>query len=299
VQTTQQKDLVPKLGTTEEDQALLASREYYKQLIDTIIGFFNRYIFFNQQKPAFEELQQDFESLAEFVLGKDIFQSSGYHYHPPSQGIFGQGEINNKVRISAINGLYNTPDDRQDRLTLLSKSHGGCNVHYIARAYEGTSRAMPSAFISWIGFLSEQSYTLATLWKKLIMEMGGVNGGGTIIHYAHSAGGCETYNAAELMTKEELNMIKVYTFGSPKMIPTGIFQSAVNYFTNDYICVLDVVSILKSFVSSNLHVIYIPLFGFAHELSSEPYRNTLERLGKEFTKIYLTAPDHIPAFVID
>jgi hypothetical protein len=46
---------------------------------------------------------------------------------------------------------------------------------------------------------------------------------------AHSQGGIILYCAAALLTNEERMLIDVVTFGSAKLIPEGIFNSATNY----------------------------------------------------------------------
>ena len=299
-QTTQQTDLMPTLGTTEEEQALQASRDSYAQLFSRVTDFFSFFSFSNQQKPAFEKLRHDFESIAEFVLGSYIFQISGYYVYPAAIGTYGQGEISNKVRISAINGLFNIPEDRLAALKLISRVHGGCNIHYVARPYEGWTRDTKQALMSKFGFLSHQSFALASTWKKLILEMGGIHSGGTIIHYAHSLGGSETNNARTLMTPEELKMIKVYTFGSPTMISSGEFQSVVNYWSGDPISlVFDLFSLIKAYFSSNTNIVYLSVYYPQHELASEAYLAMLEKLGAEFVDTYIKVADHVPAFVID
>ncbi len=301
-QTTQQKDIMPSYSqsdASEKDQAIQASRDYYQRLYSRLMDLLNRLSFSNSQKTTLDKMRHDFESIADFILGPDIFQFTGYYTYPAAQDIYGQGEIHNKVRITAINGLFNTPEDRLFNLKLLSKLHGGCNIHYIARSYEGWSRDMIQAILSKMGFLSHQSYALASTWKKLIAEMGGIYGGGTIIHYAHSVGGSETNNAKILMTPEELKMIKVYTFGSPTVVPIGEFQSAVNYCSMDPICVLDLVSLIKAYFDSSSHVVFLPVSSPAHELASQAYVTTLEKLGAEFVETYIKTRDHTPTFVID
>ena len=300
-QTQQQKDFSPPLKPPQKSETELAiqvSREYYAHVYSRLMDLLDRVSNTKPQKPALDSIRHDFESIAEFVLGPDIFQSSGYYIHPATQGTFGQGEIHNKVRITAINGLFNTPDDRLFNLKLLTRIHGGCNIHYVARSYEGWSRDMIQAIFTKCGFISQQTKALASTWKKLIAEMGGIYGGGTIIHYAHSVGGSETSNAKLLMTPEEMKMIKVYTFGSPTIV-SGDFQSVVNYCSMDPICLLDLVNLIKAYFDASTHVVFLSVNSPSHVLASEAYVTTLEKLGAEFVETYIKTRDHTPVFVID
>lgn len=237
------------------------------------------------------EFEQPFESFAEEVMGTTYFRLSGYYSFPATSGVFGNGEVNDKVRITLINGMLNHPEDRMVNLSTFSNLHGGCNIHYILRPFEGYSRDMLRGFVAKLGFHTEQAKLLAATWKKLIAEMGGLKGGGLIIHYAHSIGGTETDNAKSLMTPEELKMIRVYTIGSPTLIPDGEFAKVVNYVSRqDGICFLDPVDYVKGLIDPDTNVVYLAsLIGVPfidHLLSHDTYKAVVEVLGGNFVETY-------------
>lgn len=78
-----------------------------------------------------------------------------------------------------------------------------------------------------IGYTGPTARRLAEGWRELIDEVGGVGNGGMIMHYAHSLGGVETARARRLMTPEEQKMIRVTTFGSPKVLSDEGFLKCV------------------------------------------------------------------------
>lgn len=178
---------------------------------------------------AYTQIYTKIGQIGEFLLGKNLFLISGFYVEPPEYGTYGKGEIDPKLRLTFINGLFNLKHHFLYLIKLISESYGGNNVHYIYKGIEGWGRDMyKSLFIKFFGSISKDARQLATTWKKLINEMGGVKEGGLIIHFAHSIGGTETSRARTLMKPEELGMIRVITFGSPTMVSSEGFQDVVN-----------------------------------------------------------------------
>jgi hypothetical protein len=288
-------------------------------LIPLIIGwllFFNGWLYSAESKDALYTPQAQFEnffstkehpdsdqdtfaefiedplvSLLKTVLGETIFDISGYYYHPTQNGVYGEGEINDKVRVTLINGILNFPEHHSANLEMFSATHAHVNIHYIFRSCEGWSRDMVRCLFSKAGYISDQAQLLANTWKKLIDEMGGVTGGGTIIHYAHSIGGTETYAAKNLLNPDELKMIKVITLGSPTLIPEGEFGSVINYASRrDGVCLLDIVNFIQGLLDPDMNIIYLDTFlGIPlvdHPLSVPSYSELIEELGKKFIAEY-------------
>lgn len=173
-------------------------------------------------------------------------------------GIIGEGELGDHVRITYLNGMLNTPEEVLGYLENLSKMHGNANVHYVFRESNGFIKDVLKAGLVKAGYVSDHARDLVIVWKAMIEEMGGVDGGGTIIHYAHSLGAADTYVAGGLLTEAERQMIKVYTFGSPQIIPTGYFGGAVNYISRwDGVCLLGPYNFIKALFFKEPHVIYL------------------------------------------
>ena len=124
-------------------------------------------------------------------------------------------------------------------------------------------------------------------WRGLIDEMGGLDGGRTIIHYAHSLGGAETNSARYLLSAEEQNMIRRFTFGSPVLIKSEGFQSVTNYISRlDGVSLADPVRYLSGFYDANSNIVFVGTFWgipfLDHSLDADAYRRVLDGLGRNY-----------------
>lgn len=207
-------------------------------------------------------------------------------------GSYIQNEANDKVRISFINGILNVKQDYFTSIEKLSQGHGGISVHYVCQPTEGLSWDILKSSLCKLGFTSPQAVAIAKIWKSLIAQMGGVEGGGTIIHYAHSIGGTNTYAAKFLLTPEEQKMIKVVTFGSPTIIPNDGFQSVINYISvRDGITYLDPIGRINALFNDDSHLVYVGSYMgipfIDHLLYGDTYGEVITAHGKEFRELYL------------
>lgn len=234
-----------------------------------------------------EEIEARFDRAVHQTLGGFFLTMSGWHVFSPEAGVYGVGEINDKVRITMINGILNRPETCQENLELISGAHADANLHYIFRPTEGWTWDLIKSMFVKFGYVSESSRLLAKVWRELIQEMGGVNGGGIIIHYAHSVGGTETYTASSLLTPEERQMIRIITIGSASMIPSSLgHESVVNYVSvRDGVSLLDTQGYIMGLLSSESNVVYLgSFFGVPlidHLMTMDTYRHLIERLGQQ------------------
>jgi hypothetical protein len=244
------------------------------------------------QFNALSHLKNQIGEMAHHFIGHPLLFLTGYYVEKTEQGFIGNGEINDKVRITYINGILNAKAHTFDSSTMISESHGGSNVHYFYRPTEGWTRDFLMCFMIKMGLLSSESQNLAAGWRQLIQEMGGVNGGGRIIHYAHSLGGSETDFARQLLTPEELRMISVVTFGSACIIANGGFSNVANYIScRDGIYLFSPIDYIKGALDSNSNVIFVgslidgwPLMD--HFFCGDNYRLIVEKLGRQFIETY-------------
>lgn len=244
---------------------------------------------FSYANYAKAEIEQVFTT----IFGKTCLELSGYYEDYAQEGVYGNGEISDKVRITAINGVLNLREHCVDNVDALSATHGGNNVHYVFHPSEGWTWDFIKGVMAKLGFISPHAQLLADTWKRMIHEMGGTEGGGLIIHYAHSIGGTNTEIARSLLTPEEQKMIRVITVGSATVVPNTGFESVVNYVScRDGVCIADPIGHIKSWLGYESNVVYIgTMFGFPfidHMLSMETYRRLMEVLGKQFVEIYGT-----------
>lgn len=239
------------------------------------------------------DLKAHLDELALQMFGKFHLNFSGYYTHEQEIGVYGNGEFNDKIRVSFINGILNVKDDHLQNLELFSQSHGGVNIHYIFHPTEGWTRDILMCVPMKFGYVTEQAKELSLIWRHLIGEMGGTEGGGTILHYSHSIGTADTYAAGMMMTPAEQKMIKVVTIGSPTMIPQGGFKSVTNYTSyQDGVSMIGIMGFFGSLINPgpDTNVIFIgnpvspPLVD--HPLATETYTKLIQDLGQEFQNTY-------------
>lgn len=245
------------------------------------------------------QLTGDFISALERVgkklVGDSMVFLMGYYRDPIEVGSHGQGEISDKVRITFINGILTNRAMLQENLEVISKSHGGVNIHYIFRPTEGwtwdVGRALLIKLAYNLGFKSVYTHLLAQTWKNLIQEMGGTEGGGTIIHYAHSLGGSDTDRAKDLLTPEEQRMIRIVSLGSSTLIRNEGYQSVINYISiNDGVSsfFIEPFGHFRNYFDPNSNVVWkneffsLPCWPLDHLLTGNTYRSILFELGEKF-----------------
>lgn len=248
--------------------------------------------FAQRQIQWFCDFRAHFEDLAFKVSSKSFWTLLGYNPDASHHASTGEQEPTKKVRLTLINGILNTQADAKDNAIFLSGLHGDVKVHYLYSATHGFTGDISRAICAKLGITLSQAKMLAKTWKGLINEMGGVDGGGTIIHYAHSLGAADTYRALHILSEEERKMIQVSTFGSPMLIPEGNCQEVKNYVsTHDAIPLFDIVSYVQALYGQRADIVFleskqkIPLAD--HPITATPYSTTLEELGRKFQQQYL------------
>lgn len=228
-----------------------------------------------------------------------LYQLLGFGNEDEFIGPYGEFEVNDKVRVSFINGIFNTRQMMLESLRDISETHGGVMVHNVFRHnYVWGKEIMEICRIKTTymvtGYISKYAEYLAQLWRSLIEEMGGVEGGGLIIHYAHSLGGTDTDRARDLLSDKELQLIRVITIGSATMIRKGGFQDVINFRSDrDWIPYVDKLAINRAFHDYDYDIRTVnskqtPTPKFEHELSCATYMFILKELGREFKRKFIT-----------
>jgi hypothetical protein len=235
------------------------------------------------------------ERISKTLLGESTYLLMGPHFEAMHVDCYGEREINEKVRVTFINGILNTHGTMLQLLDIISESHGGVKVHYVFRPTEGWTwdilRGIMVRTTFTLGFRSQHAHLLAKMWRELIQEIGGVGGGGIIVHYAHSLGGSETDRARELLSPEEQKMIRVVTFGSSTLVRNVGFQSVINIVSvNDGVSsfFLEPLGHIRNYFdpNSNVHLygsfFNAPYWPADHLLNGSTYKTILQDLGKQF-----------------
>lgn len=231
-------------------------------------------------------IEQKFEETLIVALGKGFLIQSGWYRQAGQTGIIGEKEMSPHIRVTFNHGILNLKDHLYDNIRQVCKSHGGANIHYVFRPTQGIGLDVIKCLMVKAGYVSPEAKELIRIWKGLIEEMGGVNGGGKIIHYTHSIGGGDTWVAINHLSPEEQKMFDIHTFGSATLIPDlGTYRIQNYVSTNDAVSFFGgPVTYIKalfdssptSFLSS---VWYRPI---DHAFSSETYQRVLRALGQAF-----------------
>lgn len=260
---------------------------FMDSLWQKFLGFLQRIRDFFQ----LDTLEEQFEEAAKEVVGPMLLVMFGYYPAHPEVGVYGDGEVDDKVRVTFVNGMLNIKSDFMESVKILSSTHGNVNIHYIFRPTGGWSSDVIDSILVKCGCASEQAWLLAATWKKLIEEMGGVDGGGKILHYAHSIGSGDTLIARDLLSPEEQKMIMVMTFGSPIMIPNEGFGHVINFVSvRDAIPLLDLSAHIDvlSYATYTINYVgtYLGIPFIDHLFNGTTYRAVLESLGQQFINLY-------------
>lgn len=233
----------------------------------------------------------DVKGFFSHLVDKEELFFYGLEDQPFDQGTYGLGEIAPNVRVTAINGILNDVDSCMKTVDILSATHGGTNIHYVYWNSEGWTADIYKGFFSKIfGYLSLPARELAKLWRRLLEEMGGVEGDGVIYHYAHSIGANETALAATLLTEEERSKLHIITFGPATIISPVGFASAINYISRrDAVSVFDPWNFYLAHKGSLPHAVVVGEFDsihplLEHSLFSGTYFNLILDHGRQFTE---------------
>lgn len=223
------------------------------------------------------------------LISEPILAACDFYTTQPNSGVYGNGELSNSIRFSYVNGILNTEAGVFRTLKQLSDLHGGVNIHYTYRPTEGWTLDLLKAILVLKGYTSPTAISLVGLWRELIEEMGGVEGGGTIIHYAHSLGSAETNSAQSILTSAEKRKLRIFTFGSPILIQDTGFASVTNYVSRlDMVSLFDPYRYFAGLIGrKETNIVFIgsywglPLLD--HYIDHKNYMRVLRGLGKFFT----------------
>jgi RHS repeat-associated protein len=239
------------------------------------------------------EVRSTYEDLFFQLMGQTWLRLMGYNPDPSERGTYGGADTHPKTRITLINGILNGAPEAKQNAALLSSTHGNVPVHFIYAATEGFAGDLLRGFLGKAGVASRQAKMLASLWKELIQEMGGPDGGGVILHYAHSLGATDTLRALQRLDPKERKCIRVATFGAPTLIEDGVCAQVDNYVSvKDGVPTLDMPRYHAGASGNQPNIHFMPseiAFPMDHLLNGKTYRTVLETLGQKFQEEFLLA----------
>jgi RHS repeat-associated protein len=279
---------IPEQWNDSLQKGLQFFQSFFKTIGASIKSWFSR--FFQKIKETAVNAMNCF---LHHVIGTGFLLLFAHYDHGPKTGVYGKGEVSDKVRVSFMNGILTEHEYMMESLKALSESHGNVNIHFVHRQTKGCLGDILSGFLVQLGFISPDAHELAKEWKKMIQEMGGVKGGGKIIHYAHSIGAMETLRALSLLSPEEKMMIEIYTFGSPSLAIKDP-DANVHHFASirDGVCLIDIVSFFKAAFGKIKNVVFVgTLFGLPfvdHLFANQSYQDLWKSMGRTFVEWYGT-----------
>lgn len=237
------------------------------------------------------DVRSTYEDLFFNLMGRTWLRLLGYNLDPSERGTCGGKDSHPKIRITMINGMLNGAPEAKQNAELISSTHGDVPVHFIYSATAGFAGDLLRGFLGKAGIASHQASMLASLWKDLIQEMGGPQGGGVILHYAHSLGATDTLHALQQLDSAERKCIRVATFGSPTLLEDGLCAQVDNYVSvKDGVPTLDLPRYQAGVSGNQPNIHFIPseiAFPMDHLLSGKTYSMVLETLGQRFQEEFL------------
>lgn len=197
--------------------------------------------FLNFENNFNQVFNEPVEYFLKRIFGETLSFISGLSVEEMVEGCFGNKPELPHLRLSAINGILNSHQSARKLVGHISKSHKDYPVHYLFTPTHGFSQDMFKALEGKLEIHSDRSHRLSELWAKLIHEMyeqiEEPDLVPTLIHFAHSLGGLDSYLASLHLSDIVKSHIRVNTFGSARLISSSDgFQSIKNY-----ICYRDIV----------------------------------------------------------
>lgn len=139
----------------------------------------------------------------------------------------GKKKIGSTADRVMVNGICTSEWDFKQQMRQDSESLGGDRVIGVYNATRGLLLDLMRSIYMMMGGLPRITYLLADCWKYLYAQRTSENY--TILHNCHSQGGQVTGTAGTLVDGQIRSKIEVKTYGSPELIPRGIFKDAHNY----------------------------------------------------------------------
>jgi len=310
----------PEIGRwiTQDPAGFSAGPNLYAYVNNSPLSHFDLYGLYAQTAFGMEakycELQSNFIGSAMKFIGeqvippgemKDGFSKRGRElrgeslegYKPSAERIIGKNtdlglpEMSSNVRISYMPGIMNTESETKFAAGEISNCFGGTNVHFTVWESQGFFPDLAECGRLQQSIINQAVIQLSVHFNSMIREMGGVDGGGEIWHIAHSRGGLVTYLALQQLPQEQRNMIRVFTFGTAKIIPGDMGKSVKNFISNNDGVPLaaDTISYIGALLwgADNVEFLRSETPGFfEHSIHCDTYQGQLRRTGEVFKKIY-------------
>lgn len=181
-----------------------------------------------------------------------------------------------KVIDIYVNGIRTSQESVMNRYKNSSEICNDKKVRFTYNAEHGLVSDVLEWLAQRVGIPTHSVGKLTENIREGIESLGGVNGGGRIRLWAHSQGGEMVASLQKILTKEEMAMIDVKTYGSANLFSKGDFGSVTHYVsTRDWVPLMaSPLQYMQSCFHHRPEVIFLPCIGnpyFDHSFEGETY----------------------------
>lgn len=186
-----------------------------------------------------------------------------------------------------INGMGN---DKKELELRSSKSSQGCNSKRFDNVHNA-NHGLTADILEWscqrLGIQTNSVNVLVKDIRQKIEDMGGIGNGGCVGLWAHSQAGEMVANLSNYLSKEEMSMIEVTTFGSANLFSKLNFAKVQHYVsTRDWIpLITNPFQYLKACLGGMPEVTFLPAIGnswFDHGMDNRTYWTQFEKCTHHF-----------------
>ncbi len=221
--------------------------------------------------PCIPALRDVFMATGHILSGKSPQEFIPSYREPhSSSGSAGGDDDKTKAAYYYLNGVKTPEDEVKERAEQISKDLNGRKVHYVYNATHGFA----TDFLEWVA----QRLGIPTHSVKIMTEdfrkQWRQNPGREICLEPHSQGGEIGACLKSTLTREELSLIEVNTFGSANLFEKGHFAKVTHYVsTRDWVPLLaNPIQYLKAVFGFRPDVVFLPALsrGFMDHAYANP-----------------------------
>lgn len=188
------------------------------------------------------------------------------------------------VRFMTSNGIATNAKELYYRALCLSEMLGGIQVTYCYNATHGFAYDAIEWVCQRIGISTHSAQVMQDSIMDCVQSVGGLNSGGEVWGEFHSQAGEILNSIRKKIDPGVKQMMRVFTYGSPCIIPDGEFkETRVFISVNDMVPMLDPINYAKACFGCYSHVIFLssnnlPLID--HSCEGKTYMNARKNIAK-------------------
>jgi RHS repeat-associated protein len=228
------------------------------------------------------------------MLGELLTRGTLRHYvpsfkeqHSMACNSFGGKYANGHV-VMYIPGQMTTYEDAFEQACLISRTHGGIEVHFVCNGTHGIVTDTGETVCLKMGIPTNVVNAAVEMVDVVNREYGAAT---PKTLYGFSQGGQIIDSLKSCMSREELQAISVVTLGSAKMVVRGDFASAINFVSwKDFVpFIADLPGIIRGLFTRDCQIVFmgsseLPFLG--HAFMAEGYQKIISEFGQHHEYTY-------------